>query len=50
MPADTPPTIRAMTRMSSVGAKAARRLAGIDSAMPRISIDFRPYRSPRAPR
>ena len=42
MPADTPPMIRATIRTSIVGAKAARRQAGIDSSTPRMSISLRP--------
>jgi hypothetical protein len=49
MPADRPPRSRAAMRTSMVGANAASRHAGIDSATPRMSMSLRPYRSPRAP-
>ena len=42
MPAESPPSTRAAKSTSSLGAQAARRHAGIDSAMPRISISLRP--------
>ena len=50
MPAESPPSSRAAKRTSAEPAHAASRHAGIDSAMPRISISFRPYRSPTAPK
>ena len=50
MPAERPPSIRAMKSTVSVGAYAARRHAGTESDTPRISISLRPYRSPSAPR
>ncbi len=42
MPAETPPRIRARMSTPSDGAYAARRQAGIESATPRTSINFRP--------
>ena len=50
MPADSPPITRAMNSTMSVGANAASRHAGTDSAIPSSSISLRPYRSPSAPR
>ena len=50
MPAASPPSTRATNKTVSVGAYAARRLAGIASAVPRTSINLRPCRSPTAPR
>ena len=49
MPAEIPPTSRAMKRTESEGAYAARRQAGTERVTPRTSIIFRPYRSPIAP-
>ncbi len=42
IPAARPPRTRARNRIVSVGANAARRLAGIASAVPTISIILRP--------
>jgi len=42
--------MRATTSTSIVGAKAARRLNGIEASDPSRSMSLRPYRSPRAPR
>ena len=42
MPADTPPITRATNSTSSLGANAASRHAGTDSAMPSSSISLRP--------
>jgi hypothetical protein len=50
MPAATPPNTRAAASTPTLGAHAARRLAGIDSTTPSSSIILRPYRSPNAPR
>src|SRR3954470_21272961 len=50
IPADRPPMTRATNSTPSVGANAASRHAGTDSARPRSSISLRPYRSPSAPR
>ena len=42
MPAESPPSTRAPKRTSSEGAQAASRQAGIERAMPRMSISLRP--------
>ncbi len=42
MPAEIPPSTRAAKRTPIEGAKAASRQAGIDSAMPSVSIILRP--------
>jgi hypothetical protein len=50
MPAARPPSTLATNSTTSVGAQAARRLAGIASMVPTTSIILRPCRSPTAPR
>ena len=42
MPADSPPSTRAPNSTSSLGAKAASRHAGTDSAMPSSNSSLRP--------
>ena len=42
MPAESPPSSRAATSTSSLGAYAASRHAGTDRVTPRMSISLRP--------
>jgi hypothetical protein len=42
IPADTPPRMRAITKIVSLGEYAARRQVGTESIAPRISIILRP--------
>ena len=42
IPADSPPITRAMNSTTSLGANAASRHAGTDSAIPSSSISLRP--------